>query len=103
MVIKHLVSNPADPARFNLWIDGALYKANAGNGGTTGSIAVLPGVGHTVSETAGVNADMSKYSAKISCSDGSAGNGTSLSGVTPATVATVVTCTITNTRKLFKT
>jgi len=98
-VTKHLVSNPADPAKFNLRIDGVTYAANVGDGGTTGAITVLPGT-HTVSETPGLNANMNNYQARISCSDGSAAYGTSLQ-VTVA-LGDQLTCTITNTRKLFK-
>jgi hypothetical protein len=99
-VTKHLVSNPADPAKFNLQIDGTTYAFNVGDGGTTGAIVVTPGT-HTVSETAGINANPSNYQARIQCSDGSAAYGTSLSGITVAS-GTQVTCVITNTRKLFK-
>jgi prealbumin domain-containing protein len=98
-VTKHLVSNSLDPAKFNLRIDGVTYAANVGDGGTTGAITVAPGT-HTVSETPGVNANMSNYQARISCSDGSAGYGTSLQ-VTVA-LGDSLSCTITNTRKLFK-
>ncbi len=100
-VTKHLVSNSLDPAKFNLRIDGTTYAANVGNGGTTGAVTVPTGA-HTVSETAGVNANMSNYTARIACSDGSAGYGTSLSGI-QVSAGGSVTCTITNTRKLFKT
>jgi hypothetical protein len=62
---------------------------------------VSPGT-HTISETAGSNAFLGNYTTRIECSDGSAGYGTSLSGVS-APFATQVFCTITNTRKLFKT
>jgi hypothetical protein len=99
-VTKHLVSNAIDPAKFNLLIDGSTYAVNIGNGGTTGAVTVATG-SHTVSETAGINANMSNYTARIACSDGSAGYGTSLSGVTVDN-GDAITCTITNTRKLFK-
>lgn len=56
---------------------------------------------HTVSETAGTNAYLGNYTAKIVCSDGSSGFGTSLSGV-QVNAGDNVTCTITNTRKLYK-
>ena len=98
-VTKHLVSFALDPAKFNLRIDGVTYAANVGNGGTTGAITVLPGT-HTVSETAGLNANMSNYTARIACSDGSAAYATSLQ-VTVA-LGDQLTCVITNTRKLFK-
>jgi hypothetical protein len=63
-------------------------------------VVVLPG-SHTVSETAGSNALLGNYTTRIECSDGSAGYGTSLSGVQVSGGGNV-TCTITNTRKLFK-
>jgi hypothetical protein len=98
-VTKHLVSNPADPAKFNLRIDGVTYAANVGDGGTTGAITVTPG-SHTVSETPGVNANMNNYQARIACSDGSAAYGTSLQ--VNVALGDQLSCTITNTRKLFK-
>jgi len=98
-VTKHLVSNSADPAKFNLRIDGTTDAANIGDGGTTGAVAVLSGV-HTVSETAGIAANMNNYRAGIACSTGDSTQGTSLTINVPAN--TPVTCTITNTRKLFK-
>jgi hypothetical protein len=100
IVTKHLVSNHLDPAKFNLKVDGTTHASNVGDGGTTGPVQV-PGGSHTVSETAGTSANLANYTARIACSDGSAGYGTSLSGVHVANGATV-TCTITNTRKLFK-
>jgi hypothetical protein len=99
-VTKHLVSNPLDPAKFNLRIDGTTYAANVGNGGTTGAVLVGSG-SHTVSETAGTNANLGNYTARIECSDGAAGYGTSLSGV-QVNSGENITCTITNTRKLFR-
>jgi hypothetical protein len=100
-VTKHLISNPGDPAKFNLRVDGTTYAANVGDGGSTGYVVVGPGT-HTVSETAGLNANLSNYQARIECSDGSAKYGTSLSGVTVAS-GTQVFCLITNTRRLFHT
>jgi Prealbumin-like fold domain len=99
-VTKHLISNPIDPAKFNLRIDGTTHAANVGNGGTTGAVTVSTG-DHTVSETAGVNANLGNYTARIACSDGSAAYSTSL----PVHVdpGQNITCTITNTRKLFRT
>ena len=98
-VTKHLLSNSLDPAKFNLRIDGTTYAANVGNGGTTGAITVLPGT-HTVSETPGLNANMSNYTPRIACSDGSSAWGTSLQ-VTVA-LGDQLDCTITNTRKLYR-
>ena len=98
-VTKHLISNSNDPAKFNLRIDGTTYAANVGDGGTTGAVTVTPGT-HTVSETAGLNANMNNYQARIACSDGSAAYATSLQ--VTVSQGEQLTCTITNTRKLFK-
>jgi prealbumin domain-containing protein len=99
-VTKRLVSNALDPAKFNLQIDGTTYAANVGNGGTTGAVTVSAGT-HSVSETPGTNANLGNYTTKIACSHGSAGNGTSLNGI-QVNAGDNLTCTITNTRKLFK-
>jgi hypothetical protein len=99
-VTKHLISNSQDPAKFNLRIDGVTYAANVGDGGTTGAITVTPGT-HTVSETAGINANLGNYQARIACSDGSAAYATSLQ--VTVVLGEALNCTITNTRKLFKT
>jgi len=99
-VTKHLISNPSDTGKFNLRIDGTTYAANVGDGGTTGAVPVSPG-SHTVSETAGTSTLLGNYTARIECSDGSAGYGTSLSGI-QVNLGDAVNCTITNTRKLFK-
>jgi hypothetical protein len=98
-VTKHLISNSQDPAKFNLRIDGTTYAANVGDGGTTGAITVAPGT-HTVSETGGINANMNNYQARIACSDGSAAYATSMQ--VNVVQGEALTCTITNTRKLFK-
>jgi CSLREA domain-containing protein len=99
-VTKKLV--PAtDPGRFNLLIDGTVYAANVGDGGTTGPINFIPGTSHTVSETAGTNTILSRYVTTIRCSDGSFVVGTSLSGVA-AGAGGSVSCTITNTRRLYR-
>jgi hypothetical protein len=98
-VNKHLISNSSDPAKFNLRIDSVTYAANVGDGGTTGAVAVTTGT-HTVSETAGTGANLSNYQARIACSDGSAAYGTSMQ--VTLTAGEQLTCTITNTRKLFK-
>jgi hypothetical protein len=99
-VIQHLISSPIDPATFNLLIDGTTYAVNVGNGGTTGAVPVPTG-SHTVSETAGLFTNMGNYTTRIACSNGAAGYGTSLSGIT-VNNGNAIICTITNTRKLFK-
>jgi uncharacterized repeat protein (TIGR01451 family) len=98
-VVKHLVPS-YDPGRFNLRIDGTTYAPNVGNNGTTGQVSVSAG-NHTVSETAGTSTNLGNYVPRIVCSDGSAGYGTSLSGVHVA-VGDDITCTITNTRRLHR-
>src|SRR5262249_3927028 len=100
-VIKHLVPG-YDPGRFNLQIDGVTDASNAANNGTTGAILVATG-SHLVGETAGINTvlDSQHYSSVISCSDGSSGRGTSLNVYLGSGEA--LTCTITNTRKLYRT
>jgi hypothetical protein len=98
-VVKHLVPE-YDSGRFNLRIDGTTRAANVGNLGTTGKITVSTGT-HSVSETAGTNALLSRYSTRISCSNGASGLGTSLSIVVNG--GDDIVCTITNTRKLIKT
>jgi hypothetical protein len=88
-----------DPGRFNLLVDGTTYAHNVGDNGTTGQVTVAPGT-HVVSETAGTNATLSNYVPRITCSDGSAGYGASLSVST--TAGENLACTITNTRKLYR-
>ncbi len=97
-VTKKLVPS-YDPGRFNLLVDGTTYAHNVGDNGTTGQVTVAPGT-HVVSETAGTNANLGNYVPRITCSDGSAGYGTSLSVST--TAGENLACTITNTRKLYR-
>ena len=97
-VVKRLVPE-YDSGRFNLRIDGTTYAANVGNLGTTGKISVATGT-HSVSETAAANTLLSRYSSRISCSNGASGLGTSLS--IQVNGGDDVVCTITNTRKLIK-
>jgi hypothetical protein len=96
-VVKHLVTSPGDPGKFNLKIDGTTYASCVGGGGTTGAVTVTPGA-HTVSET-GCNVSLSTYTTNITCSDGSSGIGPSLSGV-EVTAGGSATCTIKNTRRI---
>jgi len=98
-VTKQLVSNSLDPGKFNLKIDGTTHASCVGNNGTTGPVAVAAGV-HTISETACVG-NLGDYVTTIFCSDGSFGQGTSLSGVAVTTNGST-SCTIKNQRKLFK-
>lgn len=97
-ITKKLVPS-YDPGRFNLLIDATTYAHNIGDNGTTGQVTVPPG-NHTVSETAGTNATISNYVPRITCSDGSAGYGTSLS--VQVNAGDNLSCTITNTRKLHR-
>ena len=98
VVTKNLNPN-SDPGKFNLQIDGSSPNAgsqNVGHGGTTGAVTVNTG-SHSVGETEGTGTSLSNYTSSISCSNGTSGAGTSLSGVV-VTYGQQVTCTITNTR-----
>jgi len=99
-VVNRVVPS-SDPGRFNLKIDGTTYAQNAPSGGSTGPVAVDAGV-HSVSETAGVNTVPGNYVTGISCSDASRSNSVALGGI-HVTAGGSVTCTITNTRRLYKT
>ena len=74
-------------------------RPRSGDGGTTNPVPILSGL-HTVSETAGIGANLSNYRAGIVCSTGDSTQGTSLTINVPAGAS--VSCTITNTRKLFR-
>lgn len=98
LTVNKVFSPTGDPGLVNLAIDGVDRVSNVGNGGTTGAITVTTTSTHSVGESAGTSTDLANYNSSISCTDGSSGTGTSLSGIT-VTNATNVTCTITNTRK----
>ena len=98
ITVNKVFSPTIDPGKVNLSVDGTNHATNVGNGGTTGAVTVNTGTNHSVGESAGTATDLADYTSSISCSDGSSGSGTSLSGIT-VTSTTNVTCTITNTRK----
>jgi hypothetical protein len=99
-VTKQLVSNPADPGKFNLLIDNVILAACVGNGGTTGPVVEPPNTFHLVSETACAGTNLSNYTPSISCSNGQHTGGTSLFVFVAANAN--VTCIIRNQRKLFR-
>ena len=99
-VTKNLVSNPADPGKFNLLIDNVVLAACVGNGGTTGPIVEAPNTFHTVSETACAGTNLGNYTPSISCSNGAHSGGTSLVVFVGANAN--VSCVIRNQRKLFR-
>jgi subtilisin-like proprotein convertase family protein len=98
-VNKMLVSNPLDPGKFNLLVDGVTKAACVGNNGTTGPLVVLPG-GHTISETACFGTNLGNYVTSITCDNGFFSWGTSI--FVFVNTGEDVTCTIKNQRKLFK-
>ena len=97
--------NPSDdPGLFNLEIDGGSVRAEgpAGDGDTTGPIAVTAGT-HTVGES-GAATNLSRYDTQIVCRPNS-GAGAVVAGANSVSVQVTVgsgdavVCTITNTRK----
>ncbi len=103
-VVKNLV--PAtDPGRFDLNIDGATQKANAGDADTTTAQIVALGTAHTITETGGTvpATSLSNYTSSYSCTKNGqpslSGNGTSIA-VAAATLTSsdALRCTFTNTR-----
>lgn len=104
-VIKIMVPAPAAstwwnsiPQKFNLVIgsNGGIGNGtwfNKGNGGTTGQVAVTPGIAYNVSETAANSAtDLNNYTTTFTGVCAPAGSVTLVAGDNK-------TCTITNTRK----
>jgi hypothetical protein len=97
--VRKVLAPATDTGRFNLQIDGATVGggANVGNGGATGEMTVVTGV-HSVRETAGTNTQLSDYTSRIDCSDGT----TLLGSAGPLNVTVMsgddIVCTITNTR-----
>ena len=88
----------ADSGLFKLQIDGTAFGGNASNdsacGGSTGAQVVSTG-SHTVSEAAGANTSLSHYTSVIN-GDCSAAGAVSLA------YGENKTCTITNTKRVFK-
>ncbi|HYB25746.1 MAG TPA: hypothetical protein VEF89_03955 [Solirubrobacteraceae bacterium] len=58
-----------DPGRFNLLVDGNVWRAAAGNLEGTGRRLLALGT-HTVSETAAAGTDLADYSSTIICLNG---------------------------------
>ena len=102
-VVKHLVP-PTDTGRFDLVIDGTTDRAAAGNGDSTGPVAVDAGT-HMVSEVGNGTTNLADYASSILCThlvNGvpvavASGAVTSLGDV-PVAIGDAVTCTITNAR-----
>lgn len=90
---------PNDPGLFNLLIDGSVYAADVGNGGSTPLVPAKPGT-HIISETAGSGTYLSNYSVSFACS-GPGLLSVTQTGPTSASVsvdpAASVSCAITNT------
>jgi len=89
-VIKDIVPD-SDTGKFDLKIDTITYKSDAGDGGSTGAIAVNAG-NHTVSEAGGTNTTLSDYVQVI-------GGDCATNGTVSLALAQNKTCTITNTKK----
>ena len=85
-----------DAGRFSLYVNDQ-SSAEAGNGGTTGAVQILPGTLVTVGERAAAGTSLDDYDSQLSCIgvDGVVGT-TSASFTMPSGS---VNCTITNTRK----
>ena len=90
------LSPATDPGRFNLNIDATTYKANAGNGDTTGVVGINAG-SHSVNESNGTvpPTDVANYTSSVNCGAFGSGSGTSLS--IAIGVGQNAVCTITNT------
>jgi hypothetical protein len=97
-VIKSL-SPASDPGRFNLQIDNVAVATNAGNGGSSGPIAVTANTSHTVNEAPGSTATvpptvLANYTSTINCGAGTIAGSTTSVTLLPGQNAI---CTITNT------
>jgi hypothetical protein len=94
ITINKILSPGSDPGRFHLRIDGTTYKANAGNGDTTGPVGVSAGT-RTVDETGGTAppTSLTDYATTIDC-----GSGTVVGQSTGVTIGIGQNrvCTITN-------
>lgn len=99
ITVNKEVAPSEDDGEFNLLIDGDVYAANVGDGGTTGEITVLTGT-YDVSETASEGTNLDDYTTTNSCTwgqRGGSGTGTSIEGLELAANDNVV-CTFTNTK-----
>ena len=64
-VTKDLFPSPADGGKFDLQINGATEKADAGDGGTTGYVNVAVGSNPSVGELAGTGTTLADYESSI--------------------------------------
>lgn len=96
--VTKLLSPANDPGKFDLLVNGATAKDDAGNNGTTGFVTVPLG-NATVGEAAGTGTSLDNYGSQISC--GAKGDGAAGATTHGFTVAygDEVECTITNTRE----
>gem|GEM_PF-5110904 len=88
LTVNKLCSQPGDPGKFNLKIDGVTAGTDVPCGGTTGGVTVSAGL-HTVSETAGTGTNLANYSEVIGPACAANGQVTVLAGQN-------ITCTIIN-------
>lgn len=102
ITVVNEVMPASDLGRFNLLVSNNIVASDVGNGGSSGSVLVSPGV-HIISETAATGTDLNDYDTTIRCVNGanqpigSITNGISL-GIQVA-LNQEITCTITNVRK----
>jgi hypothetical protein len=102
ITINKIIDPASDSGRFDLKIGGTVYKANAGNGDSTGSVTLPTGT-YEISETAVSGTDASQY-ATPQFSNGCV-NGEELVGLDGHKYYIVLganenkSCTITNTKK----
>jgi len=68
ITINKVINPSADNGKFSLKIGETVYKANAGNGDSTGVI-ILPTGLYTVSEESGTNTSLSSYTTSLDCID----------------------------------
>jgi hypothetical protein len=98
-VTKKVVAPAGDTGRFNLLVDGAVKKADAGDGGTTGDVTVDTG-SHTVGESAGTGTSLGDYTASTACVDTAhPQDPVDTDGSLQVDKGDHWACTITNTRK----
>ncbi len=100
-VVKDL--QPAtDTGRFDLLIDGAVARDQAGDGDASDAVPVTAGE-HTVAERAEAGTDLADYVSDVECKRNGTAAAGSASGSGPLTVSVghgdAVVCTITNRRK----
>jgi hypothetical protein len=96
--VTKALSPATDTGKFNLLVDNQTKAANVGDGGTTGTVVVLPGT-HTVAEAAGTATDLSNYTATLSCVNTAKGNAADNDGTLSVAAGDAWECLFTNTRK----